>query len=180
MTQDLPIAKAAYSFLEDNVPSSFSFPKWNKGRILCQRPQLKRILSSIEPSTDGSERKKIITLSNSPFPPPGTKTSSKDVNSGRYNDVTSDERLRIRTELLTSAVQIHQIYSSLTRVWFSFTCRHFSTRMGMLRDQFIVQFPRVLNWWRMIFRVLTNLSISLQRRRHQPNREMLSSTLFLV
>ncbi|ONI08499.1 hypothetical protein PRUPE_5G181900 [Prunus persica] len=135
MTQDLPIAKAAYSFLEDNMPSSFSFPKWNKGRILCQRPQLKRILSSIEPSTDGSERKKIITLSNSLFPPLGTKTSSKDVNSGR------------------------------------FTCRHFSTRMGIRQDQFIVQFPRVLIWWRMIFRVLTNQSISLQRRRHRPNRE---------
>ncbi|KAM1186312.1 hypothetical protein FF1_015488 [Malus domestica] len=104
ITQDLPIAKSAYTFLQDHMPASFSFPKWNNGRILCQRPQLKRILSSIEPSTDESERNNIITLSNSPFPPPGTKTSSSAVNSRRYNDAGSDERIRTRTEVLTSMV----------------------------------------------------------------------------
>ncbi|KAM1981999.1 hypothetical protein FF1_039013 [Malus domestica] len=104
ISQELPIAKAAYTFLQDNMPASFSFPKWNNGRILCQRPQLKRILSSIEPSTEGSERNNITTLSNSPFPPPGTKTSSRAVNSGRYNDASSDARIRTRTELLTSTV----------------------------------------------------------------------------
>ncbi|KAM1195214.1 hypothetical protein ACFX13_022247 [Malus domestica] len=104
ISQELPIAKAAYTFLQDSMPASFSFPKWNNGRILCQRPQLKRILSSIEPSTEGSERNNITTLSNSPFPPPGTKTSSSAVNSGRHNDASFDERIRTRPEFLTSTV----------------------------------------------------------------------------
>ncbi|XP_050376448.1 pentatricopeptide repeat-containing protein At1g74850, chloroplastic [Argentina anserina] len=103
-TQELPVAKAAYSFLQGNMSGAFNFPKWNNGRIICQRSQLKKLLSSIEPSTDGSSSKSICTLSNSPFPPPGTKTSPTDVDNGRYNGTSSDGTSRTRTELLTSTV----------------------------------------------------------------------------
>ncbi|GFZ17497.1 hypothetical protein Acr_26g0007670 [Actinidia rufa] len=68
ITRDFPIAKAAYSFLKDNVSSSFCFPGWNKGRVVCQRTQLKRILSATKLSSEGSKKDKLITLSNSSFP----------------------------------------------------------------------------------------------------------------
>ena len=104
ITQDMPIAKAALSFLRDNVSSSFSFPEWNKGRIVCQRSQLKQILSGIESSSDGSKKDRIITLSNSPFPLPGTRTTISELPSGQHNNVISDATIGRRAELLTSTV----------------------------------------------------------------------------
>jgi hypothetical protein len=103
-TRDFPIAKAAYSFLQDKVPSFFSFPGWNKGRIVCQRSQLKRILSGTESSSDGSKKDKIIDLSNSPFNLPGARTSGSDVNSSHQKDADSESRIRTRTELVPSTV----------------------------------------------------------------------------
>ncbi|PON34160.1 Smr domain containing protein [Parasponia andersonii] len=101
--QDSPIAKAAYTFLQENMFSSFGFPAWNKGRIVCQRSQLKQILSSIESSSDGSKKDKIITLSNS-FPLPGSRTSTTDVKSGQYDNANSDAAIGTRAELITSTV----------------------------------------------------------------------------
>ena len=51
-SQDFPIAKAAFSFLQDNVSSSFTFAGWNKGRIICPQSQLRRILSGNESSSN--------------------------------------------------------------------------------------------------------------------------------
>ncbi|CAI9773756.1 unnamed protein product [Fraxinus pennsylvanica] len=56
ITRDFPVAKATYSLLKDSVSSSFCFPGWNKGRIICQKSQLKRILSSTEPSSEDSDK----------------------------------------------------------------------------------------------------------------------------
>lgn len=104
ITRDMPIAKAAFSFLQDNVSSSFSSPAWNKGRIVCQRSQLKHILSGIVSSSDGSKKDRIINLSNSPFPSPGTRASISDLPSDQQNNVNSDATIARRAELLTSTV----------------------------------------------------------------------------
>ncbi|KAI9174889.1 hypothetical protein LWI28_024166 [Acer negundo] len=102
ITQDFPMAKAANAYLQDNVPSSFSFPGWNKGRIICQRSQLKRMLSSIEPSSDGSKKVNIITLINSPLSPPETKTSTAEVKNSQDDNADSGKRTRTTTKLMTS------------------------------------------------------------------------------
>ena len=106
---DIPAAKASYRFLQDNVSSSFSFPGWNKGRIVCERSQLKRILSgkdsssnvSKEDRTDsysnGSKENNIIALSNSPIPSIRVKSSPGD-------DVISETKMRTRTELVAGTV----------------------------------------------------------------------------
>ncbi|KAG2679070.1 hypothetical protein I3760_11G033600 [Carya illinoinensis] len=99
ITRDFPVAKAAYSFLQDKVSTSFSFAGWNKGRIVCQRSQLKRILS--ESSSDAIEKDKIVDLRNSPFNPSGTRTSKNDVKSSQNKDATI---IRKQTELVPSTV----------------------------------------------------------------------------
>lgn len=103
ITRDFPIAKTAYSFLKDNVSSFFVFPGWNKGRIVCQRLQLKRILSGREPPSEGAETEDIIALSNSPFPPE-RRTSPSNVQRGQHGGVDTETNNRTRTELVTSAV----------------------------------------------------------------------------
>ncbi|KAJ4712238.1 Pentatricopeptide repeat-containing protein [Melia azedarach] len=103
-TQDLPIARAAYTFLQDNVSSLFNFAGWNKGRIICQRSQLKRILSGTESSSDGSKRDNIIILSNSPFSPPGTRKSTMEAKNGKFDNANSETKTSTRTELMTSTV----------------------------------------------------------------------------
>ncbi|XP_024022869.1 pentatricopeptide repeat-containing protein At1g74850, chloroplastic [Morus notabilis] len=100
--QETPIAKASYSFLQENMFSSFGFPTWNKGRIVCQRSQLKQVLSGIESSSEKSKKDKIITLSNSPVP--GTKMPTNVMQSSRYNNSNSDAVTGTRAELLTSTV----------------------------------------------------------------------------
>ncbi|EPS70433.1 hypothetical protein M569_04327 [Genlisea aurea] len=62
--RDFPVARAAYSLLKD-VSSSFGFSAWNRGRIVCQKSQLKRALHKTKESPTSS-----LTLSNDPFPPP--------------------------------------------------------------------------------------------------------------
>ena len=101
--QDFPIAKAAISFLQDNVPSSFTFPGWNKGRIVCQQSQLRRILSGTESSSSRKKMDKLVSLSNTPLTTAGVITSKSDVQSGKANDVDSRTD-STRTELLTSAI----------------------------------------------------------------------------
>ncbi|KAK7330428.1 hypothetical protein VNO77_24622 [Canavalia gladiata] len=101
-TQDFPIAKAALSFLEDNVSSSFTFPGWNKGRIVCPQSQLRRILSGTESSSSRKKLDKLIPLSNTPLTTAGA-ISKSGLQSGKANDVHSRTD-STRTELLTSAV----------------------------------------------------------------------------
>lgn len=102
--QESPIAKAAFSFLQDNVASSFTYPAWNKGRIVCLQLQLRRILSGTRSSSSTKKMNKLVSLSNSPsFTAAGTLTSKSDVQSSRANGVDSRTN-STRTELLTSAV----------------------------------------------------------------------------
>ncbi|GLT25877.1 hypothetical protein SLA2020_009790 [Shorea laevis] len=104
-TQDVPIANAAYAFLQDKVSPSFSFPGWNKGRIVCQRSQLKRIMSSSGLSPDSSHKDSIITLSNSPFSSLGSKPSTINNEYSQHDDnVDSKTKLRKSTELIASTV----------------------------------------------------------------------------
>lgn len=103
ITRDFPVAKAAYAFLNE-VSSSFCFPGWNKGRIVCQRSQLKRFLSGADQHSDESKKDRIITLSNSPFPLPGTKTSLSNVKRDQHSDVNDETSITTRTEMMTSTV----------------------------------------------------------------------------
>ncbi|GMP33605.1 hypothetical protein CsSME_00006848 [Camellia sinensis var. sinensis] len=104
ITRDFPVASATYSFLIDNVSSSFRFPGWNKGRIICQRSQLKRFLSDTEPSSDGSKKDKLITLSNTPFPLLGMRTTTADVMRDQHGNADTKTSIKMTTELLTSTV----------------------------------------------------------------------------
>ncbi|XP_059640001.1 pentatricopeptide repeat-containing protein At1g74850, chloroplastic [Cornus florida] len=104
ITRDFPIAKTTYSFLKDNVSPSFVFPGWNKGRIICQRPQLKRILLGSEQSSGGSKKDKLITLSNSPSPLSGTRTLKSDTKRDQHGSAKTETRTRTAVQLMTSAV----------------------------------------------------------------------------
>lgn len=101
--QDFPIAKAAFSFLQDIVSSSFTYPAWNKGRIVCQQSQLRQILSGTGSSSSNEKVDKLVSISNSSLTTAGAITSKSDVRSGRANGVDSRTN-RTRTELLISAV----------------------------------------------------------------------------
>ncbi|KAJ6760613.1 PLASTID TRANSCRIPTIONALLY ACTIVE CHROMOSOME 2-LIKE PROTEIN [Salix purpurea] len=103
VAQDFPIGKAVHSYLQDIVPSSFSYPGWNKGRITCQRSQLKRLLSGTESVSDGTKKDKFIMLTNSPLSLSGTRTAS-DIESSEHNKSNSGIRMGTRTELMTSTV----------------------------------------------------------------------------
>ncbi|KAM7471358.1 hypothetical protein LguiA_009541 [Lonicera macranthoides] len=98
ITRDLPIAKAAYSFLNDKISPSFCFPGWNKGRIICQRLQLKRILTA-----ESTKNNSIVDLSNSSFPPQATVPSSTgNVQRSQYSSEDNETNIKTRTELITS------------------------------------------------------------------------------
>lgn len=103
ITRDFPVAKSAYAFLNE-VSSSFCFPGWNKGRIVCQRSQLKRILTVTEQHSDEYKKDRIITLSNSPFPLPGTNTSMSNVKRDQLSNADAERSIMTRTELMTSTV----------------------------------------------------------------------------
>lgn len=103
VAQDFPIGKAVHSFLQDIVPSSFSYSGWNKGRITCQRSQLKRFLLGTESVSDGTKKDKFMMLTNSPLSLSGTRTSS-DIESSQHNKSNSGARMGTRTELMTSTV----------------------------------------------------------------------------
>lgn len=102
-TQDFPIAKAAFTFLQDNLSSSFTFPGWNKGRIVCQQSQLRRMLSGTGSSSSSKKMDPLVSLSNTTLTDAGAMSSKSDVQSGKANDVDSRTD-RTRTELLTSSV----------------------------------------------------------------------------
>ncbi|KAJ6977402.1 pentatricopeptide repeat-containing protein [Populus alba x Populus x berolinensis] len=56
VARDFPIGKAVYSFMQDFVPSSSSFPGRNTGRFTCQCSQLKSIMSGTESFSDGTAK----------------------------------------------------------------------------------------------------------------------------
>lgn len=104
VTRDLPVAKAAYSFLKDTISSSFSFPGWNKGRIVCQKTQLKRTFSSAEPSVEASKGDRLIPLSNSLISLLGTQTSMSVAKRSESVNAGSERSTRPDPELMTSSV----------------------------------------------------------------------------
>nr|CAD1839520.1 unnamed protein product [Ananas comosus var. bracteatus] len=106
MTRGLPIAKAVYSFLKDNISSSsFHFAGWNKGRIVCQRSQLKKLQLAVseQASVDESLMEDLlVSTTNSPFPLPGRKihTAEPHQPDDEGKDSGSDsEMLSNRTEV---------------------------------------------------------------------------------
>jgi len=72
ITRGLPTAKVVYSFLNDTLSASFHFPKWNKGRIICLKSQLKKPQSAVD-SSNGSPAAGFVPMMNSHLPSPGSK-----------------------------------------------------------------------------------------------------------
>lgn len=103
ITRDFPVAKTAYTFLRDNISSSFVYPGWNKGRIICQRPQLKRILSGKDSPQGAIKGEDIITLSNSPFPSERREPLGNS-NQSQNGSVDTETNNRNKSELITSGV----------------------------------------------------------------------------
>ncbi|GJU51564.1 zinc finger, CCHC-type containing protein [Tanacetum coccineum] len=107
ITRDFPIAKIACSLLKDSVSSSFCLPGWNKGRIVCQRAQLKKILSDVE-SLLGKDG--IMNLSNVPIPIPDSKSYKARVKKGGMNNgevkigLNGGTKISRRTELVRGPI----------------------------------------------------------------------------
>ncbi|KAG8098809.1 hypothetical protein GUJ93_ZPchr0013g37425 [Zizania palustris] len=77
ITRGLPIAKVVYSFLNDTLSSSFHYPKWNKGRIICLKSQLKKLQSAIGSST-GAAISGFVPMTDSHLPSPGSKIYTRE------------------------------------------------------------------------------------------------------
>jgi len=77
ITRGLPTAKVVYSFLNDTLSASFHFPKWNKGRIICLKSQLKKLQSAVD-SSNGSPAAGFVPMTNSPLPSPGSKIYTRE------------------------------------------------------------------------------------------------------
>lgn len=94
ITRTLPTAKVVYSFLNDTLAASFHFPKWNKGRIICLKSQLKKLQSAID-SSNGSAVAGFVPMTNSHLPSPGAKLYTRedqlDNGTGRLPDKPSVE-----------------------------------------------------------------------------------------
>lgn len=89
VTRGLPIAKVVYSFLNDTLSSSFHYPKWNKGRIICMKSQLKKLQSAID-SSNGATIPGFVAMTDSHLPSPGSKiyTRESQVDNGHLVDET--------------------------------------------------------------------------------------------
>lgn len=73
-TRGFHVAKIAYVFLKDNMSPTFGFPSWNRGRLVCQRPQLKRLsLTTSEQSPDGSPKDLLVSIIDWSFPQLGSR-----------------------------------------------------------------------------------------------------------
>lgn len=108
VTRGLPVPKAVYSFLRDNVSSSFHFPGWNKGRVVCQRSQLKKLqLSVSDSSTDASEATDLVPIMNAGFPQPGTRIHTAEFNSDSESG-TDDESLSSEKEAELLPIWMHR------------------------------------------------------------------------
>lgn len=98
----LPVVKAAYSFLRDEISSSFHFPGWNKGRVVCHRPQLKRLLTSISGRPSDEPVNGFVPITNSSFPLPGTRIYTADIDGDEQSITESDTESE--AELMATAV----------------------------------------------------------------------------
>lgn len=102
--ENFPVAKMATSFLKDNLPSSsFDFPDWNKGRIVNQNTQLKRLLSEFLPAAK-SETEEVIKLTNTTLPLSLSRTSMRTSRREKHNSTDTDTRNRRQKELMPSTV----------------------------------------------------------------------------
>ncbi|MQM17506.1 hypothetical protein Taro_050476 [Colocasia esculenta] len=100
-TRGFPVAKAAYAFLKDNVSPAFGFPSWNKGRLVCQRPQLKRLSATTsEQSPDGPAKDNLVSTTDWPFPQPGTRVYTSESENGR---ATAEKVTLDKSELMATA-----------------------------------------------------------------------------
>ncbi|KAK9107910.1 hypothetical protein Syun_023921 [Stephania yunnanensis] len=113
MAQETPLARAVFSFLKENVQSSFIYPEWNKGRIVCQQSQLKRALSGSERQSKRSSdvSKRLIALNDSLLSLAHARTPSNDGNGEGYlkggeDHLKEDSKSsnRRRSKLMTTAV----------------------------------------------------------------------------
>eukprot|EP00262_Sarcandra_glabra_P017315 TRINITY_DN5894_c0_g3_i2.p1 TRINITY_DN5894_c0_g3~~TRINITY_DN5894_c0_g3_i2.p1 ORF type:complete len:149 (+),score=19.64 TRINITY_DN5894_c0_g3_i2:106-552(+) len=104
ITRGFLVAKASYSFLKDNISASFCFPGWNKGRIICHRSQLKRLLSMSEPSADGLIKEELVTISDSAFPLPGKQIFTTNTENGELVHMNSNTGIRTIPELMTATI----------------------------------------------------------------------------
>ncbi|ONK70247.1 uncharacterized protein A4U43_C05F31770 [Asparagus officinalis] len=102
VARGLPVVRAAYSFLRDEISSSFHFPGWNKGRIVCHRPQLKRFLTSIPDQPSDEPVNGFVPITNSSFPHPGTRIYTADIGSDEQSITESDTESE--AELMATAV----------------------------------------------------------------------------
>lgn len=98
--QNIPMAKAAYKFMQNYAPPLFSFPGWNKGRIVCQRSQLKKFLASSGSAPESSNNDYAITLSNAPLSFMGAKSSTSNYQYSQRDNVKFETKSA--TELLAS------------------------------------------------------------------------------
>uniref|UniRef100_A0ACD6A7T4 Uncharacterized protein n=1 Tax=Avena sativa TaxID=4498 RepID=A0ACD6A7T4_AVESA len=89
ITRGLPIAKVVYSFLNDTLSSSFHYPKWNKGRIICLKSQLKKLQAAID-SSNGAATPGLVHMTDSRLPSPGSKiyTREHQVENGSAHSTT--------------------------------------------------------------------------------------------
>jgi len=101
--EDFPVAQVVYSFLKENISSSFSFAVWNKGRIICQRVQLKKLLSELELFSGQSEEHQVIKLTNTPLPLPLSMTSTSTSRRDQNSNTDTQNFTRRREELVPSA-----------------------------------------------------------------------------
>lgn len=102
--KDFPVAQVVYSFLKENISSSsFSFAVWNKGRVICQRAELKKLLSELEQFSGQSEEHQVIKLTNTPLSLPLSTTSTSISRRDQNSSTDTQNFTRIREELVPSA-----------------------------------------------------------------------------
>uniref|UniRef100_A0ACD5WFG3 Uncharacterized protein n=1 Tax=Avena sativa TaxID=4498 RepID=A0ACD5WFG3_AVESA len=101
ITRGLPIAKVVYSFLNDTLSSSFHYPKWNKGRIICLKSQLKKLQAAID-SSNGAATPGLVHMTDSRLPSPGSKiyTREHQVENGSAHSTTESSVEEKESELL--------------------------------------------------------------------------------
>jgi hypothetical protein len=97
ITRGLPIAKVVYSYLSDTLSASFHYPKWNRGRIICLKSQLKKLQPAID-STNGSAIAGFVIMTNSQLPSPGSKIYTREALADNGTGHLPDEELVAKKE----------------------------------------------------------------------------------
>ncbi|KAJ6804212.1 pentatricopeptide repeat-containing protein-like, chloroplastic [Iris pallida] len=104
VARGLPVVKAAYSFLRDSISPSFHFPGWNKGRIICHRTQLKRLLTSVTAKSSDESLNGFVSVTNSSFPLPGTRIHTADLDGDDLHDTDETADGETEDELMAAAI----------------------------------------------------------------------------